>query len=99
MDLTMIEQFYDLHTGLCNTVILVLVFGGMARIAFWRDEDGLKVGGPLATGLALLLTVAMLKWTRAEGRNITELGPLAALLIVQAILTMGWAAFRKSSRS
>jgi len=97
--IVMLEQCYTRHYELCNAVILVLVFGGMARIAFWRDEDGLKVGGPLAAGLALLLTVAMLKWTRAEGRTITELGPLAALIIVQAILTMGWAAFRKSTKS
>jgi len=96
---TMIEQLYDLHPGLCNSVILVLVFGGMARVAFWRDADGLRVGGPLAVGLAMLLTVAVLKWARAEGRSIIEFGPLAAFVIVEAILIMGWAAFRKSTRS
>ncbi len=94
-----IENFYNLHQGLCNAVILVLVFGGMARIAFWREADGLKVGGPLALGLGMLLTVAMLKWARLEGRTISELGPLAAFVLVQAILIMGWAALRKSSRS
>ena len=94
-----IENFYDLHTGLCNAVILLLVFGGLARIAFWREHDGLRVGGPLAVGLAGLLTVALLKWSRAEGRSIVEFGPLAAFVVVEAILIMGWAAFRKSSRS
>ena len=65
-----IESFYSLHTGLCNATILILVFWGMARVAFWRDVDGLRVGGPLAIGLAGLLTVALLKWSRAEGRDI-----------------------------
>ena len=98
MDLTLIENLYELHSGLCNSVILLLVFGGMARIAWWRETDGLHVGGPLAIGLALLLTVALLKWARAEGRTIEEFGPLAAFVIVEAIMIMGWAAFRKSLR-
>ena len=37
-----------------------LVFGGLGRIAFWRDEDGLRVGGMLATGIALLFTIAII---------------------------------------
>ena len=99
MSISLIESFYDLHPSLCNSVILVLVFGGMARLAFWRNEDGLHVGGPLALGLAGLLTVALLKWAHANGKTITEFGPLAALVVVEAILIMGWAAFRKSTRS
>ena len=97
--LTFVETFYGAHTGLCNTAILLLVFGGMARIAFWREHDGLHVGGPLAVGLALLLTVALLKWARTEGRTIDEFGPMAAFIVIEAILIMGWAAFRKSLRS
>ena len=97
--LTIIELFYDQHQGLCNVIILLLVFGGMARIAFWREHDGLHVGGPLALGLAGLLTVALLKWATAEGRTITEFGPLAAFIMVEAVLIMGWAAFRKSLRN
>ena len=96
--LTFVETVYNQHPGLCNTIILLLVFGGMGRIAFWREHDGLHVGGPLAVGLALLLTVALLKWARTEGRTIGEFGPLAAFIIVEAILIMGWAAFRKSLR-
>lgn len=99
MDISIVETFYEAHSGLCNAVILLFVFGGMARIAFWREHDGLKVGGPLAVGLAGLLTVALLKWARSEGRMITEFGPLAAFIVVEAILIMGWAAFRKSARS
>ena len=96
--ITLLETGYNQHPGLCNTIILILVFGGMARIAFWREHDGLHVGGPLAIGLALLLTVALLKWARAEGRTIDEFGPLAAFVVIEAILIMGWAAFRKSLR-
>ena len=97
--ITIIETFYDSHEPLCNVVILLLVFGGMARVAFWRDQDGLRVGGPLAMGLAGLLTVAMLKWARQEGHSIVELGKYAAFILIEAIFVMGWAAFRKSSRS
>jgi len=97
--ITLVESIYATHEGLCNTVVLLLVFGGMARIAFWREHDGLRVGGPLALGLAGLLTVALLKWARVEGRDVIEFGPLASFVIVEAILIMGWAAFRKSARS
>ncbi len=100
MDLAMaIESFYDQHEGLCNVVILLLVFGGMARVAFWRERDGLWIGGPLALGLAGLLTLALLKWARMEGRTVAEFGPIAAFVVVEAIFIMGWAAFRKSARS
>ena len=98
MELTELESLYVAHQGLWNTIILVLVFGGMARIAFWREHDGLRVGGPLALGLALLLTLAALQWSREESRRIAELGPLAAFVIIQAILIMCWAALRKSVR-
>lgn len=98
MDITWIETIYDAHTGLCNSLMLVLVFGGMARLAFWRDADGLRVGGPLAAGLAMLLTVAMLKWMGREGRSLVEFGPMAAFLICEAILLLGWRAFTKSSK-
>lgn len=99
MDVTIIEELYAQHEALCNVVICALVFGGMARIAFWRDLDGLRVGGPLAVGIAMLLTVALLRWTREEHRTISELGPYAAFVLVQAIITMAWAAFRKSARN
>ena len=99
MELTELESLYAAHQGLWNTIILILVFGGMARIAFWREHDGLRVGGPLALGLALLLTLAALQWSREESRRIAELGPLAAFVIIQAILIMCWAAFRKSTRN
>jgi hypothetical protein len=99
MNITWVETLYSQHEGLCNTVILILVFGGMGRIAFWREHDGLRVGGPLAIGLAALLTVAALSWARQEGKSVADLGPWAAFIIVQAILIMGWAAFRKSTKS
>jgi len=99
MDITFVESFFAEHQGLCSVAILVLVFGGMGRIAFWREHDGLRVGGLLAIGLAALLTVAALTWARQEGRSITELGPWAAFILVEAILIMGWAALRKSTKS
>lgn len=99
MDITFIEEFWANHQGLCNVIVLVLVFGGMGRIAFWREQDGLRVGGPLAVGLAALLTVATLTWARQEGKSVADLGPWAAFIIVEAILIMGWAALRKSTKS
>ena len=99
MDLTWIETLYSTHTGICNTIILVLVFGGMGRIAFWREHQGLRVGGPLAVGLALLLTVALLHWARTEHRTIIEFGPWAAFILAEAIIILAWAAFWKSTKS
>lgn len=99
MNLIWMENFYAQHEALCNAAMLAAVFGGMARIAFWRDHDGLRVGGLLAVGLAALLTVAALKWATREGRTITEFGPLAALILCEAILLLGWRAFTNSSKS
>ncbi len=31
--ITLLETGYEQYPGLCNTIILLLVFGGMARIA------------------------------------------------------------------
>ena len=74
----------------------LLIFGGLGRIAFWREHDGLRVGGPLAAGLALLLTIALLLWADENGRGIHEFGAFAAGLVVMAIAILGYRAFTKS---
>ena len=84
-----LQAFYNANSGWCNVAIAVLVFGGMARIAFWRDSDGLRVGGLLAVGLGLLLAVALLAWASETGRSITDLGPWAAFILLEAIVIMG----------
>ena len=91
------ETYYQ-NPGLYNCIIGLLIFGGLGRIAFWRDYDGLRVGGPLAVGLALLLTLAILIWADENNRTIQEFGPYAAGLVVGAIITMGINAFRKSGQ-
>jgi len=91
-----LQTFYSANSGWCNVAIAVLVFGGMARIAFWRDSDGLRVGGMLAVGLAFLLAVSLLAWASETGRSITDLGPWAAGLLLEAIIIMGLNARRKS---
>ena len=93
-----LNQTYFQNPGLCNLVIAALVFYGLARVAFWRDEDGLRVGGPLAVGLAGLLTIALLVWADENGRTIQEFGPWAAGIVVGAILTLGVQGFRKAAR-
>jgi hypothetical protein len=89
-------DFYYPNQGLCHFVIGLLVFGGLGRIAFWRDSDGLRVGGMLATGLALLLTIAIIIWAGDNGRAISELGPFAAGLLVASVGILGFRAFTKS---
>ena len=89
-------DFYYPNRGLCHFVIGLLVFGGLGRIAFWRDSDGLRVGGMLATGLALLLTIAIIIWAGDNGRAISELGPFAAGLLVASVGILGFRAFTKS---
>lgn len=91
-----LNDFYYPNQGLCHFVIGLLVFGGLGRIAFWRNEDGLRVGGMLATGLALLLTIAIIIWAGENGRAISEFGPFAAGMVVMGIFIMGFRAFTKS---
>ena len=93
-----ITDFYYANPGLWNAIIGILIFGGMARIAFWSNGNGLHVGGPLAAGLAMLLTVASLIWARENRRCIQELGPWAVLILVEAILLLAFNARRKSKQ-
>jgi hypothetical protein len=94
--MNILNDLYYPNQGLCHFVIGLLVFGGLGRIAFWRNEDGLRVGGMLATGLALLLTIAIIIWASDNGRAISEFGPFAAGMVVMAIFIMGFRAFTKS---
>lgn len=93
-----LHQTYFEHPGLYNVLIGGLVFFGLGRVAFWRDYDGMRVGGPLAIGLAALLTVALIVWAAENGRQIQEFGPWAAGIVVGAIITLGWQGFRKAGR-
>ena len=93
-----LQDTYYQNPGLCNVVIGLLIFGGLGRIAFWRNADGMRVGGPLAVGLALLLTVAIIVWAGQNGRLIEEFGPFAAGLVVMAIIMLGVRAWTKSGR-
>jgi uncharacterized membrane protein len=94
-----LNSTYFQNPGLYNLIIGILIFYGLGRVAFWRERDGLHVGAPLAVGLGLLLTVAIIVWAHENGRVIQEFGPLAAGLVVGAILTLGINAFRKSGQS
>ena len=90
-----LQDTYYQHPGLYNVIIAGLIFFGLGRIAFWRDYDGLRVGGPLAVGLAALLTVALIAWADENGRRIEEFGPWAAGIVLGTIVTLGWQGFRK----
>jgi hypothetical protein len=91
-----LQRTYYQNPGLWNVIIGLLVFGGLARVAFWRNADGMRVGGPLAAGLALLLTIAVTVWAAQNGRAIEEFGPFAAGLVVMAIIMTGVRAWTKS---
>ena len=91
------ETYYQ-NPGLYNLIIAGLIFFGLGRVAFWRNSDGLAVGGPLALGLGALLTLALIIWADENGRRIQEFGPWAAGIVVGAILTLGWQGFRKAGR-
>ena len=92
----LLQRTYYQNPDLFHIVMGLLVFGGLGRIAFWREQDGLRVGGPLAAGLALLLTIAIVLWADEHGRRIQEFGAFAAGLVVMAIGILGWRAFTKS---
>lgn len=91
------ETYYQ-SPSFYNCIIGLLIFGGIGRVAYWRDQDGLRVGGPLAVGLALLLTLAILIWADENGRTIQEFGPYAAGLVVGAIIITGINALRKGGQ-
>lgn len=91
------ETYYQ-NPGLYNCVIGLLIFGGLGRIAFWRDGEGLSIGGPLAVGLAILLTLAIMIWADENHRVIQEFGPWAAGIVAGAIITLGWQGFRKAGK-
>ena len=93
-----LQATYYQQPGLWNVIIGLLVFGGLARIAFWRNVDGMRVGGPLAVGLALLLTIAIVVWAGQNHRFIEEFGPFAAGLVVMAIILLGVRAWTKSGQ-
>ena len=93
-----LQETYFKNPGLWNLIMGLLIFGGLGRIAFWRRDEGLRVGGMLAVGLAALLTIAIIVWAHENGRTIQEFGPWAAGLICGAIITLGISAFRKAGR-
>ena len=90
------QDVYGQNQSLWHFVMAALIFGGIGRIAFWRDYDGLRVGGMLATGLAMLLTIALLTWAAENHRQISEFGPWAAALVGWAIIITALNAHRKS---
>jgi hypothetical protein len=92
------RDLYQVNPHFWNLVIALLIFGGMARIAFWRNDNGLRVGGPLAVGLMLLLTFALLTWVDESGWSIKKFSGWAVFLIAEAVLILAINAWRKSKR-
>ena len=93
-----LQHTYYQNPGLYNLIIAGLIFYGLGRIAFWQKDNGLQVGGPLAMGLAGLLTIALIVWADENGRQIDEFGPWAAGIVIGAIATLGLQGFRKAGR-
>ena len=93
-----LQDTYYQNPGLYNLIIAGLIFYGLARIAFWRNDTGLHIGGPLAIGLAALLTIALIVWADENRRRISEFGPYAAGIVIGGILTLGLQGFRKAGR-
>ncbi len=93
-----LETLVQEHFGILLIVALFLVFGGIGRIAFWRERDGLRVGGPLVLGLALLLTPALFFWAQERHYSVADLGLIALLLVFEAIVILAVGAFWKGLR-
>ena len=91
-----LKDVYETRPDFWHFVIALLVFGGMARLAFWRDRYGMRIAAPLVVGIGLLLTFSLLTWARENGRRIQELGPWAVLVLIQAIILVMTNARRKS---
>jgi hypothetical protein len=93
-----ITDIYRVNPELWHVLIGLLIFGGVARIAFWRDEDGLRIGGPLAIGLGLLLTIAIIIWADENQHRISQLGGWAAFILIEAILVLFFSFRRKAKK-
>ena len=96
--MNILSDVYGGSPDFWHLVMALLIFGGIGRIAFWRERDGLRVGGMLATGLALMLTIALLTWAAENHRRIEEFGPWAAFMVIWAIIIMALSAHRKSKQ-
>ena len=94
--MTPILDFYRANSGVCNVVIALLVFAGVARIAFWRERDGTRMAGPLILGLGLLLALGLAIWAEEHGRDISACGPWALFLLIQAVLLTGFNFWRRT---
>lgn len=93
-----LTDLYRANPELWHVLIGLLIFGGVARIAFWREEDGLRLGGPLALGLSLLLTIALSTWAEENQYRIESLGGWAAFILIEAILVLFFSFRRKAKR-
>jgi hypothetical protein len=92
-----LHDTYFQAKGFWDVLIFFLIFCGIARIAFWHNSHGLIISGPLVIGLALLLTISIIIWGHEHKRSISEYGPVAAFLVLQAIIVMCFR-FRKKSK-
>jgi len=85
------QGFRGMSISLCSpsAVGRLLPSGGNTTACTWWS---------LALGLALMLPLAALQWSREEGRRIALLDPFADFVIAQAMLSMCCAALRKGTR-
>lgn len=81
-------DFYFTHSSFIDTLVCLAIFIGMARIAFWQRDTGLRVAGPLVIGLAFLLTISLIWWASEHNYRMLDFGPLAAFIVVEAVVIL-----------
>lgn len=81
-------SFYFAHASFLDTLICLALFLGVAKLAFWRRGTGFHVSGSLVVGMTLLLTVSLIWWAGEHGYRMLDLGPLAAFVVVEAVVVL-----------
>ncbi len=79
-------HFYFTHSSFIDTLVCLAIFIGVARIAFWQRDTGLRVAGII--GLAFLLTISLIWWAGEHNYRMLDFGPLAAFIIVEAVVIL-----------
>ena len=83
--MTSTYDIYLTHSSVIDLLVCLAIFIGVARIAFWDKHNGFRLSGPLVAGLACLLTISLISWAGEHDYRLTDFGPLAAFIVVEAV--------------
>ena len=81
-------EFYLTNSSIIDALVCLAIFLGVARIAFWDRHTGFQLSGPLVLGLACLLAISLISWASEHDYGLIDFGPIAAFIIVEAVVIL-----------